>query len=414
MNSIELHQQDFLPHQWEFLNSRDRTIGLIGGLGSGKSIAFLFKAFIAMITRPGANGKSNIGIGYPTYEMGKSIFFYPFCELLEDCYIPFTTNLSGLQINTPYGRIVIKSAQHPERIIGETFTDAGIDEIDTLPKPKGEKVVKRFRERLRGRVDSQLFLVSSPEGFSTCYEVLQANPNPGTKMIKAKTTDNVHLSASYIDDIRNSYDKAMAQAYINGEFVNLNSRAAHYAFDRARHVSDVPKPIEGTQLHIGIDFNVTPMTACVGYYAGDKYCVFAEYYIMNANTFMLADLIYADYAAKHPIICYPDPTGESRKTSSDISDLMILQKKGFDLRFRHGISQRRSLNATNGALDHDRVVIDSKCTHLITDLEQVVTDEYGQIDKPKGTLLTHISDAMRNVIVINSLHDEENQQWSRR
>ena len=137
MSNITIAEADFLPHQWQFLNAWDRTLGLIGGLGSGKSVAFLFKAFICLISRPGASGKANIGIGYPTYDMGKSIFFYPFCDILDSAQIPYTANQSGLTITTPYGRIVIKSAQHPERIIGETFTDAGLDEIDTLPKPKG-------------------------------------------------------------------------------------------------------------------------------------------------------------------------------------------------------------------------------------------------------------------------------------
>jgi hypothetical protein len=413
MLKIELHEEDFLPHQWEFLNSWDRTLGLVGGLGSGKSVAFLFKTLICLMSRPGANAKANIGIGYPTYEMGKNIFFYPFCELLESCNIPFTANTSGLQITCVFGRFAIKSLQHPERIIGETFTDAGVDELDSIPMPKGEKIVKRFRERLRGRTDSQFYLVSSPEGFSTCYEILQHKPNPGTKLIRARTYDNYHLSKSYIDDILASYDRNMARAYLEGEFVNLNSLAAYYAFQRERHIAEVPKPPKGTVLHIGVDFNVHPMTACVGYFDGDVYKVFSEYYVLNSNTFMLADLIYADYGGDYPIIIYPDPTGGSRKTSSDISDLEILQRKGFELRYRYGFTQRRSLNLTNGAFDHDRIIIDPSCTHLIADLEQVVTDNYGQIEKPAGTMLTHISDALRNVILINSLEKEQNRDWVR-
>ena len=128
---------------------------------------------------------------------------------------------------------------------------------------------------------------------------------------------------------------------------------------------------------------------------------------------MLADLIYADYGGDYPIIIYPDPTGGSRKTSSDISDLEILQRKGFELRYRYGFTQRHSLNLTNGAFDHDRIIIDPSCTHLIADLEQVVTDNYGQIEKPAGTMLTHISDALRNVILINSLEKEQNRDWVR-
>ena len=173
MITIRLREEDFLPHQWQFLNDWSRTLGLVGGLGSGKTISFLYKAFLCLTKRPGAIGKSNIGIGYPTYEMGKSLFFFPFCEILDECKINYTSNISNLLIKTDFGDLHIKSILYPERIVGETFTDAGIGEIDIIPKLKGMRAVNRFREILRGRKYSQLFMVSSPEGFSTCYEVLQ-------------------------------------------------------------------------------------------------------------------------------------------------------------------------------------------------------------------------------------------------
>jgi len=400
--AIELHQEHFLDHQWDFLNSTDRTIGLIGGLGSGKTVSFLFKALYALINRPGASGKANLGILYPTFPMGKSLFFYPFCELLDDAMIPYQANQSELIIKTPYGNITLKSGQFPERIIGDTYTDVGADEIDTLPMPKGMMAIRKLRERNRGRKDSQLFIVSSPEGFSTCYEVLQNNPNPGTKIIHAKTTDNSFLSTSYIEDIKATYDEAMVKAYIEGQFVNLNSMQAHYAFKRDLHVHAVATPPASVPLCIGIDFNVNPMTAAVGYIKDNEFYFFYEYYLRNSNTYLLSDLIAADFQGRQ-IICYPDPTGISRKTAADTSDMQILQRKGFDLRFIHGITQRRSLNYANGAFAHNRVHIDPCCKYLIADLEQVVTDEHGQIEKPNGTMLTHISDAMRNVIAVHTI-----------
>lgn len=404
--TIELYQDDFLCHQWEFLNAWNKTLGLVGGLGSGKTVPFLYKTFICHTTRPGANGLSRIGILYPTYKMNKSLFFEPFLMILRDAQIAFDKSTTTLEIETEFGRIINFSMQNPERIIGETLTDAGADEIDTVPMPKGLEVVRKLRERLRGRRDSQFYLVSSPEGFSTCYNILKENPNPNTKLIHAKTTDNIYLPQEYIDDILATYDETMALAYINGQFVNLNSKQAHYSFKRDIHVHDFPLPTKTEVARIGVDFNVDPLCACVCYTKEidgvQHYFFYDEYFIRNSNTYALADLLEADYT-KTPVICYPDPTGDSRKTSADISDVQILQRKGFEIHFKHGITQRYSLNITNGAFAHNRIHILPKCKHLIADLEQVVTDEYGQIMKPKGTMLTHISDAMRNVIVIDTL-----------
>ena len=75
---INFCEDHYLPHQWQFLNDWSRTLGLIGGLGSGKTAAFLAKTFICHISRPGATGKSNVGIGYPSYGDAKELFFYPY------------------------------------------------------------------------------------------------------------------------------------------------------------------------------------------------------------------------------------------------------------------------------------------------------------------------------------------------
>lgn len=414
MSNIVINQADFLPHQWEFLTSWAKTLGLIGGLGSGKTVPFLFKSLFCHVMRPGANGKSNIGIGYPSLSKGKSLFFWPLCDLLSDAKIPFKPNLSDQTITSAYGTINMFSMHNPERIVGDTYTDAGLDELDTLPRAKGLHVVRKVRERLRGRKDAQLYIVSSPEGFSACYDVLKDKPNPNTQLIHADTRSNKYLPQEYIDDIMATYDKRMALAYISGQFVNLTAGQAHYAFSRDKHVHPVPKPEPHMEILVGVDFNVNPMTAAVGYRkeinGETHYFFFAEYYLLNSNTFMLADLLSEDFGAR-VVTCYPDPTGESRKTSSDRSDIEILMKKGFNMRYRYGITQRRSLNVANGAFAHDRIHIDPACRNLINDLEQVVTDDYGAILKPNGTMLTHISDALRNVLVVDVIMKEENKQW---
>ena len=414
MSDIIINQSDFLPHQWEFLTSWAKTLGLIGGLGSGKTVPFLFKSLYCHVMRPGANGKSNLGTGYPSLSKGKALFFYPICDLLSDARISFRHNLSDQTIASAYGTINMFSMHNPERIVGDTYTDAGLDELDTLPRAKGLHVVRKVRERLRGRKDAQLYIVSSPEGFSACYDVLKDNPNPNTKLIHADTRSNKYLPQEYIDDIMATYDERMALAYIRGQFVNLNNMQAHYAFRRDVHVHSVPMPEPHDVILVGIDFNVNPMTAALCYTreidGRTHYFFFAEYYLLNANTYLLSDLLAEDYPNR-VLRCYPDPTGIARKTSSDASDIEILKRKGFDVRYRHGITQRRSLNIANGAFAHNAIHIDSCCDNLINDLEQVVTDASGAIIKPNNTMLTHISDAMRNIIVVDALVKQEQTPW---
>ena len=50
----------------------------------------------------GANGKANIGIGYPTYEMER-ISFLSLLRASGKLQYPFTANISGLQITCVMG-----------------------------------------------------------------------------------------------------------------------------------------------------------------------------------------------------------------------------------------------------------------------------------------------------------------------
>ena len=404
---INLHEENLLPHQYEFLSSYNKTVAMVGGIGSGKTFAFLHKVLFCLLNRPGRNGKANIGIAYPTRELGAKLFFYPFCTILDNIGIRYNTNVAELTIKTQHGNVSVKSGQYPERIVGETFTDIGIDELDALPMEKGLQTVRRMRERNRGRKDSHLFLVGTPEGFRALYEVLIREPNPDTKVFHANTYDNHHLPQGYVDELYNTYDNKMVQAYIRGKFVNLVGLTAHYAFDRKLHVKPVEFPEIGSAIHVGIDFNVNPLCACAGYYVGKKLRMFDEIYLNNSNTFMLADELDHRYRDKYATYLYPDPTGGSRKTSSSISDLEILARRGYQLNSRFGITQRHSLNITNGRIFHNLVDVDPRCKNLIVDLEQVVTDDAGHINKEKESHLTHMSDAFRNIVVINELEKKD-------
>lgn len=395
---LDFDERDFLPHQWQFIfDFKHKTVGMSGGLGSGKSVALLYKALLCLLTRPGQTGLSNVGMIYPTYDLGEGIFFEPFIEMLNDIQIDYHPNRSKLYISTAYGKVDLKSAQYPERIVGFTYTDVGIDELDIIKRDKGLKLVTKARERARGRADAQIFTVGSPEGFSTLYEILMRNPNPGTRHIRAKTEDNIYLPSSYIDELKATYDEIMLRAYMNGEFVNMNSKQAHYAFDRNLHVMPVEPPQQSEKLHIGIDFNVDPLCACIGYFREDILYIFKEFALRSSNTYELAELIHSTFPNRI-IDVYPDATGDSRKTNAFATDHDILKRAGWDLIFRYGIKQRSSLNIANGDFAHNRVIIDPSCRVLIDDLEQVVTDANGQIDKPKDTKLTHMSDALRNII----------------
>ena len=75
-----------------------------------------------------------------------------------------------------------------------------------------------------------------------------------------------------------------------------------------------------------------PMTAALCYTreidGRTHYFFFAEYYLLNANTYLLSDLLAEDYPNR-VLRCYPDPDWELRaRHHLTPSDIEILKRKG--------------------------------------------------------------------------------------
>ena len=70
------------------------------------------------------------------------------------------------------------------------------------------------------------------------------------------------LKLGYIETLMDIYTEQELEAYLNGEFVNLNSGSVYYAFDRKVNHSN--REIQaGEVLHVGMDFNISKMSATI-------------------------------------------------------------------------------------------------------------------------------------------------------
>jgi hypothetical protein len=84
------------------------------------------------------------------------------------------------------------------------------------------------------------------------------------------------------------------------------------------------------ELLVGLDFNVAPMSACIGQKAGDELHIFDEIELFNSDTAELAQEIKRRYPGRR-IVAYPDPTATARKTSAPVGQtaFAILKAAGF-------------------------------------------------------------------------------------
>lgn len=384
-------KKHFLKHQWNFINCNEAIKALVAGYGSGKTYAFLFETLKNHINQrhEPKNIKSYGWVIYPTFELAEEIFIPQFCQILQNLEIEFKYLSSKKTLSTKYGDIRILSLQNPNRMVGKELGYAGFDEFDVESTKLCTQAYQKVIGRLRACNNPKLYIVTTPEGFKTTYRLFVEEKKG--KLFKAKTTDNPYLPPNYIEQLKKQYSTKLLNQYLNGEFINLNGSAAYYDFDRKSHVSNTLEPIK--EVWIGMDFNVNPMTAVCAVFEKNKLFVFKEIYLKNSSTARMAEQIKT-YFGKFEIIICPDMTGIKRSTaaSGGITDIDILQKAGFRISGSRNPFVRDRLNTVNACFNQNKIVINPNCKKLIRDLEQVVLDDYGELDKSNSEL-THISDA---------------------
>jgi hypothetical protein len=226
---------------------------------------------------------------------------------------------------------------------------------------------------------------TTPNGFNWLYTKFVEEPLPQSRVVYAKTTDNIaNLTESYVLTLTSSYDKRLAQQELDGQFVNLSSGKVYYAFDRKLHVKETNDKYQS--IHCGLDFNVHPLCGIFGYTSGGKIYISDELYQEDSNTFKAAREICRRYPGQS-INIVADESGSKRKTSSDTTDHEILRRANLLVApFRNPPIKDR-YNNLNRLFDHGLLIIDPKCKKLIEDIEKLTYDN-------KDPMLSHISDAL--------------------
>lgn len=175
----------------------------------------------------------------------------------------------------------------------------------------------------------------------------------------------------------------------------------YFPFDRRIHTGSMYKFVPNKPIFVGMDFNVTPMTAVIlqPQYNGELWAV-DEIVLHNSSTIEMADEIERRYwRYMNQISIFPDPAANYRNSSRGETDIDILRQKGFKkiyFRKKHPAVQDR-INAVNKMLKSAdstvRLFINDNCKHLIDSFEQTLYKENSkEVDKTQNK--EHITDAI--------------------
>ena len=402
--NLVFNPKNYYDHQWKFLTSKKPINGLVGGFGSGKTYIFLKKTLANHLTKVNSEGQSNGWIIYPTYDLAEELFIQPFIDMLQEYNIDYEYNIAKHRIITGYGTIKVYQLQAPQRIIGASLNYIGFDEFDVESWKNCDVAFKKAIGRMRGSEDTEIYIVTSPEGFHYTHKIFVEDDNDDRFLVHGKTTDNKALPESYIRLLESTYPKPLLEAYRDGKFVNLTELSTYYNFRRHDHVKPV-KYNPNLPIHIGMDFNLFPITCTLLHYSENsnpKVQVFDEIELhYGGGNEILTETLIREIKRRYPnkrYIAYPDPAGKSRSTSSLHSDHDLLRKASFELRVKPAAPRiTDSVNAVNKAFEKD-IVIDPKCKGLITDLEQVTNLPNSRQINKKDNNRTHFTDGFRYFI----------------
>jgi hypothetical protein len=234
--------------------------------------------------------------------------------------------------------------------------------------------------------------VSTPEGFGYMYEFFVKKMNDNKRLFKLRTQDNSeNLGIGYIDGLKEQYDANQLMAYMNGEFVNLTSGTVYKNFKRFDNNTNVVEQ-PGELLHVGIDFNITKMSAVIHVVRnGIAYAV--NELVDLYDTQAVVNALKQTYP-RHNIYCYPDASGRARSTSGR-SDVDILEGAGFKI-FAHGANPavKDRVNAMNRMFMNGNGLrsyyINTATCPLYTEALEQLSYKKGEPDKSNG--LDHVCD----------------------
>jgi len=330
--------------------------------------------------------------------------------LIEDMGLEtedYTINRSSGNVTLPGGgNIIARSAEAFDSHF-RSINLAGIfmDEVDFIR----EEAYMAAKGRIR--VSPEVFMCfSSPCGYNYIFNLYhghdfeEVEPNVFISRtlkrirVHAPTWSNNYLNQSYIDEMCRSYSPNAFSQEVAAERLSLNAGAVYNEFSRSKHVRpcrDIYQP--GMELVFSLDYNVAFFAGNFNVYVGGKVYTLDEITLhfkdvramghaiidkCNANGWRLDDLV----------IIGDNALNNAKSVLATRTAYETFEELGLTTRRAYKPTIERRVNVANGALYHNKVVIDPSCKVLVKDLEQVVWDEKGKIEK-KDLKLTHASDA---------------------
>jgi hypothetical protein len=335
----------------------------------------------------------------PTYKQAKMIVFKKLRKKLQDLRWVSKINETNMSFELKNGSTIsLKGADNYDSLRGVGLDFLVMDEFADIDP---EAWFETLRPTLADKMGKALF-IGTPKGMNWAkdlYDLAQEYPDEWASF-QYTTEAGGQVPLAEIEAARRSLDARTFNQEFRATFETFSGRI-FYAFDRKYNVKPYTDPLP-KELHLGVDFNIDPMSAVIGVKTGNVLHIIDEFKIYGSNTEELVEEVKTRYPG-HTIIAYPDPAGAQRKTSAGgKTDHTILRTAGFTVKAPHAHNAvRDGINAVNAKLlsssGFTTLFFDPKCKYAIECLEKQTYKEGTSIpDKDSG--FDHMNDALRYMV----------------
>jgi len=309
----------------------------------------------------------------PTYRMAKGIVWDTLKLKLSKLRWIRKVNESDLNIRLINGtQINIRGADNFDSLRGLEYHFIVMDEAAMIDPRAWTEVLRPTLSNTRGHA----LFISTPTGksnwFYDLFQRRESDPNYWSSH-QFTSLDGGQIPEEEIEQARRDMDERTFRQEFEASFESFVGRIA-YNFEREQHVKSIDD-YDTNILHIGMDFNVSPMSAAVFVRNNDDlYCV-DEIMMHSANTQDMVDEIHNRYPSSK-LFVYPDPSGSARKTAANgATDHSILANAGFIVKApRKHNAVRDRINSFNSRLmtsqGSQHLWISPNCRNLIESLEK--------------------------------------------
>ena len=319
-------------------------------------------------------------------------------QLLERNWVK-KINESDMQIWLVNGSTIsVRSAETKDALRGGKYDFLVLDEVADMSKDVWFSILRPTLSDRRGHA----LFIGTPKGLGNWFFDLWSNAKSSNDWASWQytTLDGGNVPPEEIAAARLDLDNKTFEQEYEAQFVNY-AGVIFYAYTEA-NLKDHPGPQDGEPIHIGCDFNTSPITAACATRTKDGLHFFDEIAIYGSNTNELADEIRKRYGFNRQIYVYPDASGGRKQTSSGgFSDHIILQNAGFKIvvdSINPPVSE--SIASVNSVLcskdGNRRLLIDKKCRQIRESmLKYVYKEGTRQPDKDNG--FDHMADCIRYI-----------------